>query len=120
MKTKLVKSYLGSLLVASASILCPTTTAFAVQKSQNPYVKPEPEYAKWGKLALAETQKRYPRVSVVDYLHVRREVLSSSKAQEVFKFWLKDDNREFGVYVRILFNTKTEQILKMSFQETSR
>ncbi|WDL99532.1 YqzG/YhdC family protein [Alicyclobacillus sp. ALC3] len=99
-----------------------STTVFAapVKSIQSPYIKPEPDYAKWGKFAVSETQKRYPRASVVDYLHVGRQAVSPSTTREVFKLWLKDDKHEFGVYVRITFNTKTEQISKTSFQETNR
>jgi hypothetical protein len=112
---------LGSLLMAlTLSINATTGFAVPVANAQNPYVKPEPNYARWGKLAVSETQKRFPRASVIDYLHVGRQVISPSTTQEMFKFWLKDDKHEFGVYVRILFNTKTEQILHISFQEAMR
>lgn len=116
-----LKVTLCSLLLVFPQIVNSTAIfAAPVANSQRPYVNPEPIYAKWGKLAISETQKRYPRATVIDYLHVGRQALSPSTTQEVFKLWLKADRQELGVYVRILFNTKTEHILNVSFQETER
>lgn len=116
-----MRACLGFLfIVCLAEFNATTVFAASATGSQNHYVKPEPKYAKWGKLAVLETQKRYPKASVVDYLHVARRTMSASTTQEVFKLWLRDDKGEFGVYVRILFNTKTEQTLNITFQETHR
>ena len=34
--------------------------------------KPIPSYAKWGRLAMKETKKRYPNADIIDYLHIGR------------------------------------------------
>lgn len=91
-----------------------------VQKSSDPYFKPEPEYAKWGKIAVNETKKRYPEASVVDYLHVGRTLKGDILVQENFKLWLRSASREFGVLVTIVFDKNTEQIRSIDFCETKR
>ena len=79
----------------------------------------EPSYAKWGRYALNRVSERYGG-EIIDYLHVGRKELSDKTVQEVFKFWLRDTNREFGVYVYITFEIDTEKVLTVQFQETTR
>ena len=81
-------------------------------------VSTQPEYAKWGRLAMTETQKRYPNAEIIDYLHIGRRQISPTIAEERFKLWLRESSREFGVFVYIQFNTNTEEVKKITFQET--
>jgi len=63
-----------------------------------------PEYAKWGLIAVKETQQRY-QADIIDYLHVGRTYLSADKVEEKFKLWIRTkDGSEFGVYVYLQFN----------------
>ncbi|MDF2903278.1 MAG: hypothetical protein K0S25_916 [Bacillus sp. (in: firmicutes)] len=81
--------------------------------------KPIPPYAKWGRLAMKETKTRYPKAEIVDYLHIGR-ITKPDETIEKFKLWLIEDNKEFGVYITIEFETKTEKIKKISFKETTK
>jgi Protein of unknown function (DUF3889) len=78
-----------------------------------------PAYAKWGRLAVKEVQSNYPDATVIDYLHEGRET-KGDKTIEKFKLWLKDSDKEFGVFVRIEYTTETEEILNVEFRETFR
>ena len=78
-----------------------------------------PAYAKWGQLALKVTKSKYPDANIIDYLHEGSESKGDSTIQK-FKLWLKHDEGEFGVFVRIEYNTATEQVVKIEFQETLR
>ena len=90
------------------------------QGDTSPYTKPEPAYAKWGKLAVAETKERYPNAQVVDYLHVGRQNLDDDLAKETFKLWLRSPAKEFGVIVTITFEKPTEKVRSIEFCETTR
>lgn len=79
----------------------------------------DPAYAKWGKLALQETQAKYPNANIIDYLHEGSESKDGFTIEK-FKLWLKDGNHEFGVFIRIEYTTGTEKVVKIEFQETSR
>lgn len=81
--------------------------------------KPAPEFAKWGRIAMEETQKRYPSAQIVDYLHVGK-YMKSGMYVERFKLWLKQDNREFGVFVNITFEPDTEKVKNITVVETDR
>ncbi|MFC5528273.1 YqzG/YhdC family protein [Cohnella yongneupensis] len=78
-----------------------------------------PEYAKWGRIAMQVTIERY-HLPIVDYLHVGRRQLSPGIAEEKFKLWLRSNTREFGVFVTIRFETSSDRILAIEFEETSR
>lgn len=79
----------------------------------------QPEYAKWGRIAMERTAEKY-RLPIVDYLHVGRTSPSPGVAEEKFKLWLRGNGREFGVFVTIRFETATERILNVAFEETTR
>ena len=78
-----------------------------------------PSYAKWGKIAIEETQAKYPHANIIDYLHEGSETKGNSTIEK-FKLWLKDGENEFGVFVRIEYTTQTEAVVKIDLQETSR
>jgi hypothetical protein len=78
-----------------------------------------PAYAKWGKLAIKETQSKYPNANIIDYLHEGSESKGSSTIEK-FKLWLKDGDNEFGVFVRIEYTTETEKVVNIELKETSR
>lgn len=78
-----------------------------------------PTYAKWGKLAMQETQLKYPNAKIIDYLYEGNESNRDSTFEK-FKLWLKDGDIEFGVFVKIEYTTETENVVNIEFQETSR
>lgn len=78
-----------------------------------------PAYAKWGRLAVKEVQSKYPDATVIDYLHEGSETKGDTTIEK-FKLWLKDSDKEFGVFVHITYTTETEEIVNVEFRETSR
>ncbi|WP_404328802.1 YqzG/YhdC family protein [Mesobacillus maritimus] len=78
-----------------------------------------PPYAKWGQVAMKETKAKYPNADIIDYQHIGRDT-ESTTSTEKFKLWLKEDEREFGVLIDITFDNKTEEIIDISFEETTR
>jgi hypothetical protein len=114
------RTFMMLLLMAMASTFIPAHAEPKPYGKQTEQSIPSPPYAKWGTLAIRETNKKYPNAKIVDYLHVGRQTVSSTTARETFKLWLKQGNREFGVYVRITFDTATERIQAIVFEETER
>jgi hypothetical protein len=97
-------------ILSSLSLTNPNHIALAT--------KPVPNYAKWGVLAMKETKKRYPMADIKDYQHVWREDKKNGTTIERFKLWLKQDNKEFGVYITFTFDSKTEELKDILFVET--
>ncbi|MFC4558206.1 DUF3889 domain-containing protein [Virgibacillus kekensis] len=81
--------------------------------------KEVPSYAKWGRLAMKETMAKYPNAEIVDYLH-RGSQVSNDKTTQQFKLWLRENDREFGVFIDITYNTETEEVVDITFRETDR
>jgi hypothetical protein len=85
----------------------------ARQKPSAPYAKPEPAYAKWGKLAVQYVHVCYPKAAVIDYLHVGRRRTGINRAEEVFQLWLREGKQEWGVLVRVQFQVSPERLLSI-------
>lgn len=79
----------------------------------------EPAYAKWGRLAVFETGKRYPDYDIVDYLYVGRTLSQNGENIERFKLWIRKGTSEKGVVVTITL-TPNRVFKSISFQETDR
>lgn len=75
-----------------------------------------PSYAKWSRLAIKETQIKYPQANVVDYLHIGSESERGATVEK-FRLWLKDGNREFGVLVNVRYAPETDKLINIEFQE---
>lgn len=74
-----------------------------------------PDYAKWGIVAVKETQTKY-NVDILDYKHIGRSSLSASESREQFKLWVRaKDGKQFAVYVHVDFNPNTQQLKKYNF-----
>ncbi|WP_301108585.1 DUF3889 domain-containing protein [Sporosarcina sp.] len=75
-----------------------------------------PTYAKWSRLAIKETQVKYPHANVVDYLHIGSESEKGATVEK-FRLWLKDGGREFGVLVNVRYAPETDKLINIEFQE---
>lgn len=102
---------LGIFIIVNAIPKHTSTIPYALQEI--------PSYAKWSKLAIIETQSKYPHANIIDYLHVGSESKGESTIER-FKLWLKERDNEFGVFVTITYTTETEKVITIEFQETSR
>ena len=78
-----------------------------------------PGYEKWGKLAVEHVREEYPNASLIDYLYVGRDTEQEATI-ETFKLWLREGSQEFGVYAYIKYETKTERLIGIDTEETSR
>ena len=97
-----------------------TKTEQTTEEKQNPPQQLDiPSYAKWSKIAIKETQKKYPEAKIIDYLHEGSQT-KGDHTIEKFKLWLRGPNKEFGVFVRVKYITKTEELVTIEFEETSK
>ncbi|QYR19695.1 YqzG/YhdC family protein [Paenibacillus sp. sptzw28] len=83
---------------------------------QSARVSAEPDYAKWGRVAVKETMKRF-HADIVDYKHIGRRTEQTGVLSESFRLILKKGTRQFGVMVRISFDRDTERIIRIQFVE---
>ncbi|RAP76178.1 DUF3889 domain-containing protein [Paenibacillus montanisoli] len=79
-------------------------------------VSAEPQYAKWGRLAMKETMHKY-HAEIVDYKHVGRKVEDAGLMSETFRLLLSKGARKFEVTVRIWFEQHSEKVVRIQFME---
>lgn len=113
-----MRNILVSFLIAAALLSASSVPAYLNHKV-NAQQKPIPPYAKWGRLAMEKTHEKYPNAQIVDYLHIGRTTGATSSVEK-FKLWLKEGQREFGVFIDIEFDNKTEKVLKVTFRGSER
>ncbi|AXI01369.1 DUF3889 domain-containing protein [Sporosarcina sp. PTS2304] len=75
-----------------------------------------PAYAKWSRLAIKQTMKKYPQADITDYLHIASQE-GEKVSVEKFRLWLKEGSREFGVVVTVTFSAETGQLIGVEYQE---
>lgn len=75
-----------------------------------------PAYAKWSRLAITQTQEKYPKASIVDYLYMG-SAQHDDFTVATFRLWLREGDREYGVVVRVTYVTQTEKLESVKFHE---
>ncbi|WP_181350408.1 DUF3889 domain-containing protein [Thalassobacillus sp. CUG 92003] len=78
----------------------------------------QPEYAKWGKIAVEETAKQYPDLKLVEYEYDGKVFISDERAQFDFEFQLEDNQgQKSEIRTYVLVNQKTNQLIDVYFDE---
>ncbi|WP_456276136.1 DUF3889 domain-containing protein [Bacillus sp. AK128] len=80
-------------------------------------VAEQPDYAKWGKMAITVVKENYTEQEVSDYKYEGRKQLSDSKAEDQFLFEVKQDEKKHYVRVIITFNSKTDTLQSLQLIE---
>lgn len=76
-----------------------------------------PSYAKWGQVAVKTGMEKYPNAKIVDYLHIGRENRANSSIEK-FKLWLKENGKEFGLFINIEFDPKNDRVIAINIRES--
>lgn len=77
-------------------------------------------YHKWSLIAIKETKEKYPKAALVDYSHIGRTQLGGGLSEEKFKLWLRQADREFGVFVTVRFSDAEDRLVSVAMSETPR
>lgn len=77
----------------------------------------QPDYAKWGKIAVEEIKKEYPKYEMVDYLYEGKVVISDEREQYNFKMTLELNEVRKEVRVYALVNPKKDKLIDVYFDE---
>lgn len=83
------------------------------------FARPDaPSYAKWGQLAVKTAKEKHPKADIVDYLHIGREDKAQSSIEK-FKLWLREDGKEFGLFINIEFDPKNERVIHINIKKSA-
>ncbi|ANC78968.1 hypothetical protein ABE65_020050 [Fictibacillus phosphorivorans] len=73
------------------------------------------DYAKWGKMALAETKKKYPNSDVSDYQYDTRRVSPDGTISDFFDFTVYENGKKRVVKVGVMHTD--EKLVDMKVEE---
>lgn len=73
------------------------------------------DYAKWGKMALAETKEKYPNSRVSDYQYDTRNISPDGTITDTFDFTVYQKDRKHLVKVGVMHDDKS--LIDMKFEE---
>lgn len=76
----------------------------------------EPAYAKYGKLAMQETAKKY-KADIVDYKYEGHFPQKGKVAEERFVLWLREGDEQFGVRVSIQVDQSSDKVQRIQFDK---
>ncbi|MGA4721827.1 DUF3889 domain-containing protein [Fictibacillus nanhaiensis] len=73
------------------------------------------DYAKWGKMALAETRKKYPNSRVSDYQYDTRNISPDGTISDYFDFTVYQQDKKHLVKVGVMHDDN--KLIDMKFEE---
>lgn len=76
----------------------------------------EPDYAKWGKMAVQETASKY-KAEIIDYKYEGHYKDNGRDSEERFLLWIRMENKEFGVRVTIHVQADKQTASRIEFKE---
>ena len=76
-----------------------------------------PSYAKWGKIAIEQTTKKYPDQQVTDYRYDGKVFISDVREQYDFDFTLKQNGQSRKIRVYVLVNPQSDELIDVKYDE---
>ena len=76
-----------------------------------------PAYAKWGKIAIEQTTKKYPNQQVTDYRYDGKVFISNVREQYDFDFTLKQNGQSREIRVYVLVNPQSDELIDVKYDE---
>lgn len=79
-----------------------------------------PDYEKYGKIAIAVVQADYPGDDVTDYEYKGRKKLANNQVEDDFVFLVVENGKEFNVIVSIQHSLNNKKLLSLKVTEQNR
>ncbi|QED47084.1 DUF3889 domain-containing protein [Cytobacillus dafuensis] len=77
----------------------------------------QPDYEKYGRIAIAVVKEDYPGEAVVEYQYKGRQKVSESDVMDIFTFQVKENTKPVTVIVKIWHSPQIKKFLKMTVEE---
>ncbi|WP_164472667.1 DUF3889 domain-containing protein [Cohnella candidum] len=75
------------------------------------------QYIKWANMASSAAKSKYPSAAIVDFHYVGCAATLPTTRHLVYKFWLREANGAFGVYVTIAANKGTGRAVVLKVEK---
>lgn len=76
-------------------------------------------YVQWAQDAEEQAASRFPDARKIDFLYVGCKSQSAMTKNYIYKYWMKDRSREFGVYVTLLVDIQLNKVIGSAVEETA-
>lgn len=77
----------------------------------------QPDYEKYGRIAIAVVKEDFPGEEVVEYDYIGRQKLSDTDVVDSFSFQVKENNKPVIVIVRISHSLNNKKLLSLTVEE---
>lgn len=78
---------------------------------------PDPQYAKWSRLAFHEAGKVY---TLLDYRYLGHSHVAAGVDQQQFRFWVRHKGVEFPLIVSIRYDPVSEKLFTIDMEQERR
>lgn len=95
---------------SSPSTLLTVTTAEKTNVAQ-------PDYQKWGNMAVLLTKQAYPDSEVTDYEYLGRKEPTATVVEDSFELKLKENGKEKEIIVYVTSRKDTEELISVRYEE---
>ncbi|MFO1442712.1 DUF3889 domain-containing protein [Bacillus sp. Bva_UNVM-123] len=76
-----------------------------------------PDYEKYGRIAIAVVKEDFPGEDVTEYEYKGREKLTDTDVLDTFSFQLKENEHPITVTVKIAHSLKNKKLLNLTVEE---
>ncbi|MBP1965997.1 DUF3889 domain-containing protein [Paenibacillus aceris] len=80
-------------------------------------LEPDPQYAKWSRLAFHEAGKVY---TLLDYRYLGHSHVAAGVDQQQFRFWVRHKDVEFPLIVSIRYDPVSEKLFTIDMEQERR
>ncbi|KAA0547394.1 DUF3889 domain-containing protein [Bacillus sp. BGMRC 2118] len=80
-------------------------------------VAQQPDYTKWGNMAITIVKENYPEADVKEYKYEGRKSVSPQKAEDSFTFDVTKGSKPVKVKVVVTFNPQINSLVTLSLEE---
>jgi Protein of unknown function (DUF3889) len=77
----------------------------------------QPDYEKFGRIAISVVQEDYPGDPVKDYVYKGRKNVSANKVADVFQFSVADQGKQKQVLVTVVHQADNDKVLSINVEE---
>ncbi|MBM7586354.1 hypothetical protein JOC86_002906 [Bacillus pakistanensis] len=77
----------------------------------------QPDYEKFGRIAISVVQEDYPGDPVKDYVYKGRKNVSENKVADTFQFTVADQGKQKQVLVTVIHQTDNDKVLSINVEE---
>jgi hypothetical protein len=77
----------------------------------------QPEYAKWGKIAIEVTKVVYDNTDVKEYEYEGRNEVGDTNVKDSFKFLIQQNGAKKEILVHVIHDRETEKIISIRFED---